>query len=112
MKHLPIAVLAAASLAALLAGCASVEPSSATRNAEAGPEFTAEEKAAMTTEEKVAVYNEQQDEADQLVCRRERPVGSRMLTTVCYTRAEIEQQQRDAQDQLRPAKGYNQGAGD
>ena len=65
----------------------------------------------MTTEQKVAVYNEQQEEKDQLVCRRERPVGSRMIKTVCYTRAEIEEMSRDAQDQMGPAKGYNQGAG-
>jgi hypothetical protein len=35
-----------------------------------------------------------------------------MIKTVCRTQAEIEQERQAAQDAMRPAKGYSQGAGD
>ena len=102
---------AAAALLLVASGCASVDSTSQRQNAELGPAFTEEEKASMTDEEKVAIYNEQQEAEDKLVCRRERPVGSRMVKTVCRTRAEIEQESKAAQDAMRPAKGYGQSAG-
>jgi hypothetical protein len=111
MNSAKMAVLVAL-VGVTLGACSSVQESSATRNAEKGPAYTEEEKAQMTTEEKVAVYNDQQNEPDKLVCRRERPVGSRMIKTVCRTQAEIEQERQAAQDAMRPAKGYSQGAGD
>jgi negative regulator of sigma E activity len=111
MRFTATRTLAAVTMAAVLVGCSSVGEPTARQNEQDGPAFTEAEKAEMTTEQKVAVYNEQQEEKDQLVCRRERPVGSRMIKTVCYTRAEIEEMSRDAQDQVGPAKGYSQGAG-
>jgi hypothetical protein len=107
-----LAGLSAGLLLAALTACSSVSETTARQNEQKGPALTEEEKAAMTTEEKVALYNEQQEEDDQLVCRRERPVGTRMTRTVCRTRAEIEEERRAAQDAIQPAKGYNQGAGD
>ncbi len=107
-KRAVVAVL----LGMTLGACASVQEPSSTRNAQNGPAYTEEEKAEMSTEEKVAVYNDQQNEPDKLVCRRERPVGSRMIKTVCRTQAEIEQERQAAQDAMRPSKGYSQGAGD
>lgn len=103
--------LAAVAILALLAGCASVSEPTARKNAELGPAFTEEEKAAMTDEETVAIYNEEQDDRQELVCRRERLVGTRMTKTVCRTRAEIEEESKSAQEAIRPAKGYSQGAG-
>jgi hypothetical protein len=101
----------AAAIVLTLAGCSSIGPPSYALNAQDGPAFTEEEKSAMTTEEKAEIYNEQQDQEDQVVCRRERPVGSRMMKTVCRTRSEIEQERVETQDAIRPAKGYSQGAG-
>ena len=106
MRIHSIHLLAAVAIGLFLAGCSSVGPTTARQNEELGPTFTEAEKEEMTTEQKVAVYNEQQEEKDQLVCRRERPVGSRMIKTVCYTRAEIEEMSRTAQDEMKPAKGY------
>ena len=113
----PTTLLAAAA-ALVLAGCASARsaPETATAAADAQPaatELTAEEKA-MTTEEKVAAYNRQaQKEKDELVCRREHQVGSNFRKTVCYTRQEMEEMRRAAQDELSkrgrqtPAPGSN-----
>ena len=111
MKATLLPTLAAVILTALLAGCSSMPESTATKNSQLGPAYTEEEKAAMSTEEKVAIYNEQQEERDKLVCRRERPVGSRMVTTVCRSRAEIEEERKSAQEALLPDRGYSQGAG-
>jgi hypothetical protein len=115
---LNLTTLLAAAAALVLAGCASAPsaPQTATAAADAQPaatELTAEEKA-MTTEEKVAAYNRQaQKEKDELVCRREHQVGSNFRKTVCYTRQEMEEMRRAAQDELSkrgrqaPAPGSN-----
>lgn len=110
-------VLLAAAAAFVLAGCASTPPASQAATEEAAEadaiELSAEEKA-MTTEEKVAAYNSQaQSEKDELVCRREHQIGSNFRKTVCYTRQEMDEMRRAAQDQLHkrgrqtPAPGSN-----
>ena len=110
MTTMPMTALLACALFALSA-CTTVESTSARQDEQKGPAFTEEEKAQMTTDEKVALYNEQQEEDNQVVCRRERPVGSRMVKTVCRTRAQIEEERRAAQDAMGPAKGGSQSAG-
>ena len=104
-------ILLAVMTLALLSACASMPESTATTDARDGALYSEEEKAAMSSEEKVAAYNEAQEEKNQVVCRRERPVGSRMTKTVCRTRAQIEEERRAAQDALSQDRGYTQGPG-
>jgi hypothetical protein len=104
-------ILLAAATLALLGACSSMPESTATTDARAGALYSEEEKAAMTSDEKVAAYNEAQEEQNQVVCRRERPVGSRISKTVCRTRAQIEEERRAAQDALSEDRGYTQGPG-
>lgn len=88
--------------ALLLAGCASqpVDPVAAEAAAVAEAERAAA-LAQMTTEEKVAIYNAAvEEEKDQLVCRKERKVGTHFPKTVCYTHQEIEEMRRAAQTEL------------
>ena len=86
-----------------LAGCAA-PTSGKTKDLQVAPTYTEEEKAAMSSEEKVAAYNESMsDEKDELVCRREKPTGSHMSKTVCYTREQIEAQRNAAQEALHDA---------
>jgi hypothetical protein len=83
-----------------LAGCAA-PTSGKTKDLQVAPTYTEEEKAAMSTEEKVAAYNDSMsDEKDELVCRREKPTGSHMSKTVCYTREQIDMQRKEAQEAL------------
>ena len=92
-------------LALGLGGCA-MPTSQATKDLQVAPEFTEAEKAEMTTEEKTAIYNEtMSNKGDELVCRREKRVGSHMSTTVCYTRAEIAADRKSAQEAMFEAKG-------
>lgn len=89
-----------------LAGCSSPpsQPESVGNPTAAdgsAPVFTAEEKAAMTQEEKLRVYNETAADRDRVVCRRERPVGSHMPRTICRTVAEIEAEREAAQETIR-----------
>ncbi len=88
-----------------LGGCA-VPTSQATKDLQDAPKFTEAEKAAMTTEEKAEIYNAQMsNKGDELVCRREKRVGSHMSRTVCFTRAEIEADRKSAQEAMFEAKG-------
>ncbi|MGB5620856.1 MAG: hypothetical protein WBN65_00035 [Gammaproteobacteria bacterium] len=92
-------------LALGLGGCA-MPTSQATKDQQLAPEFTEAEKAEMTTEEKTAIYNAAMSKkGDELVCRREKRVGSHMSTTVCFTRAEIEANRKSAQEAMFDAKG-------
>jgi TolA-binding protein len=58
--------------------------------------FTAEEKAQMSQEEKVAIYNSQEEEKNQVICRRVVVTGSHRKRTVCRTIEQIQQEQDDA----------------
>jgi predicted kinase len=95
-----------ACILALTAGCSSMPTSQTTQDLQTAPQFTEEEKEAMTTDEKAAVYNESMSrERDEIVCRRQHVVGSHFKKTVCRTRAEIEAEREAAQMALREAKG-------
>ncbi|MGD8978190.1 MAG: hypothetical protein PVG91_11345 [Gammaproteobacteria bacterium] len=90
-------------------GC-TMPTSQATKDLEDAPKFTEAEKAEMTAEEKVAVYNESMsEEKDKLVCRREKRVGSHRMYTVCFTREEVEANRQSAQDAVWRAKGTLNG---
>lgn len=87
-----------AATALVLAACASKPADPAQTEAEAA---RAEALAQMTLEEKVELYNAGvENEMDKLVCRKERPLGSHFPRTRCYTKQEIEEMRRAAQDQL------------
>ncbi len=104
---MPSKILPVAAAATLLVGCSSMPVSQTTKDLDSAPQFSQEEKDAMTEEEKLAVYNESMtQEKNNLVCRRERPTGSHFKTTVCKTQEEIEQERRSAQDALMLGRGY------
>lgn len=58
--------------------------------------FTAEEKEQMSKEEKVAIYNSQEEERNQIICRRVQITGSHRKRTVCRTIEQIQREQDDA----------------
>ena len=84
-----------------ISACSSMPESQATVDARNGPQFTQDEKDAMDTDDKVALYNNEVREEDQIVCRRERTVGSRMNTTRCFSRSERQASQEESQEALR-----------
>lgn len=91
----------------LVAGCSSMPTSQTTKDLQAAPTYTQEEKDAMTEEEKVALYNESMSEdQNEIVCRRQHVVGSHFKKTVCKTRAEMALEQASAQEALRRGGGY------
>lgn len=94
---------------ASIAGCMS----QTTRDLQAGPKFTEAQKEAMSSEEKLAVYNAQVREKDQLHCKRVQRVGSRIKDLVCKTEAEEAIERASAREALRRSRGDNvQPAGD
>ena len=96
-KYLLVALAAVA-----ITGCASDAGNSpvVTEAALAAPMFTQEEKDQMTSEEKVAIYNTQEEEKNQIICRRTQITGSHRKRTVCRTIAQIEEEQENARRSL------------
>lgn len=92
----------------LLSGCAYVKPSadarSMARYEEHAPKFTDEEKANMSVDEKLAIYNAHIAIRHQLVCRRERLTGSHFRVQRCFTRDELNAQQEAAEAFMRQAR--------
>lgn len=98
-RYLLVAVAAVA-----ITGCASggsPEPSPA-RTAQAAPAFTQGEIDQLSTEEKVAIYNTQEKEKNQIVCRKITVTGTHRKRTVCRSveqmRLEREEARRVMQD--------------
>ncbi len=88
--------------AVLIMGCASGagnEPAPV-KAAQTAPTFTQEEKDQMTAEEKVAIYNTQEEEKNQIICRRTQITGSHRKRTVCRTIVQIEEDQANARRSL------------
>ncbi len=88
----------------VMVGCASTEYQG-TKDVKAGPTFTDSEKESMSEEEKIAIYNAQVREKDQVVCRRQVTTGSHRKRTVCFTRAEKEKAEESARRSLNRATG-------
>ena len=86
----------------LIMGCASGagDVPATVETTQAPPEFSQEEKDQMTTEEKVAIYNTQEEEKNQIICRRTQITGSHRKRTVCRTIAQIEEDQENAKRSL------------
>jgi hypothetical protein len=103
-KIMELSTLVALTVA--FAACSSMPTSSATKDLEVAPTYSEEQKDAMTEEEKVAAYNDSMSkERDEIVCRRVQVTGSHFKQTVCRTRAEMEQESRDAQEAIMRSKG-------
>lgn len=91
-----------------LAGCEYVKP---TPDADAkeryetyGPKFTEEEKAQMSAEEKVALYNAEVREKDRIVCRREKVLGSHFYKERCFTQEELDKAEEAAHELMHDAR--------
>jgi hypothetical protein len=99
-------ILAAAAVA--LSGCAYMKPSSDARAMQRyedyAPKFTDEEKANMSVDEKLAIYNANIAIKHQLVCRRETLTGSHFKVHRCFTREELDAQQAAAESFMRQAR--------
>lgn len=96
-------------LAALsIAGCAYVGPSEEAkqdqRYEEYAPKFTGEQKANMSLDEKLAIYNAHVEIDKRLTCRMEYVTGSHFKVARCFTRGELRDQLNAAQDFMRRAK--------
>ncbi len=92
-RYLLVAVAAVA-----ITGCASggsPEPSPA-RTAQAAPAFTEGEMDQLSTEEKVAIYNTQEKEKNQIVCRKINVTGSHRKRTVCRSLEQVRLEQEEA----------------
>jgi len=107
MCHSRLIVVVAALAAS--SGCAHVTPSpdaqAKQRYETYGPKFTEEEKAQMSSEEKVALYNSEVRKEDQLICRREKPIGSHFYRERCYTQKEREDMEDSASEFMREGRG-------
>lgn len=92
-RYLLVAVAAAA-----ITGCASAgspEPSPVT-TAQATPVLTRDEIDRLSTEEKVAIYNTQEKEKNQIVCRKISVTGTHRKRTVCRSLEQIRLEQEEA----------------
>ena len=92
-KYLLMA-LAAVAITGCASGAANVP--GAVKTAQVAPTFTQQEKDQMTDEEKVAIYNTQEEEKDQIICRRTQITGSHRKRTVCRSLAQIRLEQEEA----------------
>jgi hypothetical protein len=101
-------VLILLALGVALSGCAYMKPTADARAQqryeEYAPKFTDEEKANMSVDEKLAIYNANIAIKHQLVCRRETLTGSHFKVHRCFTREELDAQQEAAEAFMRQAR--------
>ena len=84
--------------AVVITGCASggsPEPAPV-KTAQAKPAFTQGEIDQLSTEEKVAIYNTQEKEKNQIVCRKITVTGSHRKRTVCRSIEQMRLEQEEA----------------
>ncbi len=104
------------SAAAVLVACASQTPAPATGARPAVAPGTAVA-AGQQKSLNIPGYRRVVDNGREMFCRYEATTGSNIKTETCWTRAQVEQQQRDAEQQLQNAlqnsrtctAGYGQG---
>lgn len=109
-RYLLVALAAVA-----ITGCASgASPEPApVKTAQAAPTFTQDEIAQLSTEEKVAIYNSQEDDRSQIVCRQVQVTGSHRKRTVCRSIEQIRLEQDEARRLMQDIQiGNATGAGD
>ena len=89
----------------VLSGCAYIKPHSDSlahdRYDTYAPKYTDAQKAAMSTDQKLAEYNKHVRPQDRLVCRRQKTVGTHFRQTVCRTSQETADERVAAQDYVR-----------
>ena len=94
--------------AVVVSGCAYVGPSKEARQSaryeEYGPKFTREEKANMSLDEKLAIYNANVAIAQRLSCKTGEITGSHFRVFRCFTNDELMAQQNAAEEFMRAAK--------
>ena len=107
MRRSLVSTMLCSSLVAL-GGSSMIGPSPEARKKaqyeEHGPKYTEDQKAAMSTEHKLALYNLNVEKRHQLKCRGERPTGTRFKVTRCFTFEEQREMRNAAQDFMRRAR--------
>lgn len=98
MTNLSSLAASCSMILALLTGCATQEVE---EEIPPPPTFTQEEIDAMTTEEKLAIYNKHVPAKEKLVCRKQKPTGSHRFETVCRTVSEAHDDRDAAETFLR-----------
>ena len=92
----------------VLSGCAYIKPHSDSlahdRYDTYAPRYTDAQKAAMSTDQKLAEYNKHVRPQDRLVCRRQKTVGTHFRQTVCTTRQERADERVAAQEFVRSGR--------
>lgn len=83
-------------LALVVAGCAG--------NGQAIDNVQAKGNEQLPQEEQVASSSE--DKRYEVICRRQKTVGSRLAERVCKTRYQIEKEREEAQEQMRREQGF------
>lgn len=92
------------SMALFAGGCASSGSTQTPAPKVDAKTYTEAEKAAMSQEEKVAAYNEaQEDDDDKIVCTRHVKTGSHFRTTRCATAAQRRKEREEAQEAIQRA---------
>lgn len=73
-------------------------------------EVTVKKDAKASFEEKVAEYNEDKDDKEKVICRREKRTGSHFSRRRCVTASQAKREREDAQEALqRASRGTNSG---
>lgn len=101
--------------AVAITGCASgASPDPApVRTAQASPTFTQDEIDQLSTEEKVAIYNSQEEDRNQIVCRKIQVTGSHRKRTICRSIEQIRLEKETAKRVLMDVQfGNAANAGD
>ncbi len=101
-RYLLVAVAAVA-----ITGCASggSPEASPARTAQATPDLTQGEIDRLSTEEKVAIYNTQEKEKNQIVCRKITVTGTHRKRTVCRSVEQMRLEQEEARRSLQDFQG-------
>lgn len=95
---------------ALLSACAAQQADELQAAAAEAPVFTPEEIDAMSTDEKLAIYNENvHKEKDLLICSKRMVTGSHRRVTECRTIGEREQEKEAADDLLYDVMKHSSG---
>lgn len=82
----------------------------ATEKSAAEADTSASTKSEMSFEEKVTVYNKDQEDDDKVICRRVKKTGTRLASRRCVTAAQARREREDAQEALqRASRGTNTG---
>lgn len=94
-----VITLTIAVVTSLMISACAVEQTTEEAVVASAPTFTPEEIEAMSTEEKLEIYNRHAEEKQQLVCKQRKKTGSHFRVTECRTLVEL-QEEKDAADRF------------